>query len=116
MVARNVPSDFLALVSFFLGVRKGKWKGTGMIGEGTRREGIGKYNYYHCQRLHVKFIMHKTQSSIQAIKLQSADASRPFKEHSTVTLSDVLTAVSVHFEEGKQRIERANGKECERGH
>jgi len=45
---------------------------------GTRREGIEKYNY-HCQRLHVKFIMHKTQSSIQAIKPQSADASRPFK-------------------------------------
>ena len=38
------------------------------------------------------------------------------KEHSTVTLSDVLAAVSVRFEEGKQRIERANGKECERGH
>ena len=85
-----------------------------MIGEGTRREGIGKYNY-HCQRLHVKFIIHKTQSSIQAIKPQSADASRS-KEHSTVTLSDVLVAISVRFEEGKQRIERANEKECERGY
>jgi hypothetical protein len=48
-------------------VRKGKWKGTGVIGEGARREVIGKYNY-HCQRLQVKFIMHKTQSFIQAIK------------------------------------------------
>ena len=68
VVARNFPSDFLALVrgAFCLGVRKGKWKGTGMIERGTRREGIGKYNY-HCRRLHVKFIMHKTQSSIQAL-------------------------------------------------
>jgi len=38
------------------------------------------------------------------------------KEHSTVTLSDVLAAVSVRFEEGKHRIERGNGEECERGH
>jgi len=31
------------------------------------------------------------------------------KEHSTVTLSDFLAAVSVRFEEGKERIGRANG-------
>src|SRR5208282_87755 len=85
---------------FCLSVRKGKWKGTGMIGEGTRREGIGKYNY-HCQKLHVKFIMNKTQSSIQAINPQSADGSRHSKEHSTVTLSDGIAAVSVRFERGE---------------
>ena len=36
VIARNFPSDSLALVrgAFCLGVRKGKWKGTGMIGEG----------------------------------------------------------------------------------
>ena len=38
------------------------------------------------------------------------------KEHSTVTLSDVLAVVSVRFELGKQRIENVNGKGCERGH
>ena len=48
------------------------------------------------------------------IKPQSADASRPFS--ATVTLSDVLAAVSVRVEKGKQRIERANGNECEIGH
>ena len=81
----------------------------------TRREGIGKYNY-HCQRLHVNFIMHKTQSSIRRSNHRVLMLGGHSKEHSTVTLSYVLAAVSVRYEEGKQRIERANGKAFERGH
>jgi len=60
--------------------------------------------------------MHKTGSSIQALKQPSVDASRSCKGVLTVTLSDFLAAVIVRFEKGKERIGRANGKECERGH
>jgi hypothetical protein len=60
--------------------------------------------------------MQKPRSSIQALKQQSVDASWPCREALTVTLSDFLAAVIVRFEKGKERIGRANGKECERGH
>jgi hypothetical protein len=111
---RNVPSESLAAVKrvlFALEEGKGSGRGQGRLGRGTLREGTGKciYNYYHCQRLHVQVIIHKTRSSIQALKPQSVDASRPCKGTLTVTLSDFLAAVSVRVEKGKERIGRANG-------
>ena len=41
VIARQFSSDYLALVrgAFCHGVRKGKWKGTGMIGEGNTEGG-----------------------------------------------------------------------------
>ena len=78
-------------------------------GEGTRNEGTGKCIYYHCQRLHAQFIMHKTRSSIPAInKPHSVDALRPCKGKQKGSLSYFLAAVSERSEEANERIGRAN--------
>jgi len=91
------------------GKEEGKWKGTGITGEETRNEGTGKCIYYHCQRLHAQFIMHKTRSSIPAInKPHSVDALRPCKGKQKGSLSYFLAAVSERSEEANERIGRAN--------
>jgi len=48
--------------------------------------------------------MYKTRSSIKKLKSQIVDASWPCKGALTITLSDFLAAVSVRFEEGKERF------------
>ena len=93
---------------FCLGGRKGKWKGTEMIGE-SRREGTGKCIYnYHCQRLHVQFIMHKTRSSIKTLK---QCAIREGRISQTSSRSYVRLAVGEGREGGRTGIGKGNWKE-----